>query len=186
MTIRLTLLAAAGPGSREARFPEDAPLPRRAFDNASESAPVLPFVEVCFSAPSVRCHQTIAALGLQLPVVDDPMLRDISAGSWAGLTPDDVAARDPHALAAWTADPSSAPPGGESVDMVRRRIGRWLESLPEDAGPVLAVTTSAVIRAAVVYVLAAPTASFWHVDVPPLSATRLVGYGGRWNVRLGG
>ena len=186
MTIRLTLLAAAGPGSREARFPEDAPLPRRAFDSVTESPPALPFVDLCFSAPSVRCHQTIAALGLQMPVIDDPLLRDISAGSWAGLTPDDVAARDPHALAAWTADPSSAPPGGESVDMVRWRVGRWLDSLPANAGPVLAVTTSAVIRAAVVNVLNAPTASFWHVDVPPLSTVQLTSYNGRWNVRLSG
>jgi broad specificity phosphatase PhoE len=184
MTIRLTFLAAAGPGSREARFPEDVPLSPRALDEVRDSRLPLPYADLCFSAPSVRCHQTISALALPFSVVDEPALRDISAGTWAGLTPDEVAARDPQRLAAWTADPSSAPPGGESVSMVRWRVGHWLEALPPNAGTVLAVTTSAVIRAAVGYVLGAPTASFWHVDVPPLSTMLLTGNNGRWNVRL--
>jgi broad specificity phosphatase PhoE len=186
MTIRLTLLAAAGPGSREARFPEDAPLPGRVVDDIRESAPAIPDARLCLSAPSIRCHQTIAALGLTMPVVDDPALRDINAGTWAGRTLEDVAAYEPGALAAWTFDPSSAPPGGESVDMVRGRVGMWLESLPADAGQLLAVTTSAVVRAAVVHVLSAPTSAFWHVDVPPLTTVQLTSYAGRWNVRLAG
>ena len=99
MTIRLTLLAAAGPGSREARFPDDAPLPGRVVNDIRDSAPRLPDVQFCLSAPSIRCHQTIAALGLGLPVVDEPAIRDISAGTWAGRTLEDVAAWEPARLA---------------------------------------------------------------------------------------
>jgi hypothetical protein len=43
-----------------------------------------------------------------------------------------------------------------------------------------------VIRAALVYALMAPPATYWNLDVRPLSTTTVTGRGGRWNLRFDG
>ncbi|MGP3984932.1 histidine phosphatase family protein [Streptomyces sp. KR80] len=183
MTVRLTLVAAAASTAlREVRFDDDSSLDDRAVRQARDVAAVLPSASLRYSAPSARCRETAAALGLDAVV--EPALRDCDMGAWRGRTLDDLAATQPDALAAWTADPAAAPHGGESVLDLCRRVAAWLQGLPDDAGRVLAVTEPSVVRAAVVHALDAPLPAFWRIDVPPLSATRLTGQGGRWNLRL--
>ncbi|OSC73782.1 histidine phosphatase family protein, partial [Streptomyces sp. BF-3] len=41
-----------------------------------------------------------------------------------------------------------------------------------------------VIRAALVYALNAPPATYWNVDVRPLSTITLTGLPGRWSLSL--
>jgi broad specificity phosphatase PhoE len=115
----------------------------------------------------------------------EPALRDLDMGAWRGRPLDELATQDPAGLGAWSRDPVLTPHGGESVTAVCDRIGAWLDALPQDAGRVLAVTEPAVIRAAIVHTLATPPATFWRVDVPPLSCARFTAHAGRWNLRLG-
>ncbi len=184
MTIRLTLVAAAaGPALREKRFGDDQPLDERGLEQARAAASTLPPSMLHFTAPAVRCRQTAEAMGLTAEV--ESALEDCNMGSWRGRTLDDLIADAPDALAAWTTDPSAAPHGGESVTQVCDRVGTWLDGLPSGTGRALAVTGPAAIRAAVVHALAVPPAAFWRIDVPPLAITRLTGYAGRWNLRLG-
>lgn len=180
MTVRLTLLAAAGVGAGPgARFGEDAPLGERARERARSVA--VPAAARYRTAPSARCRETATLLGLDARV--DEALRDLDPGAWRGRTLDEVAAADPAGLAAWTTDPDAAPHGGESVTSLCARAADWLDALPP--GRLLAVTPPAFVRAAVVHALGAPPTAFWRVDVEPLALTRLSGRAGRWNLRLG-
>ncbi|MFD7615043.1 histidine phosphatase family protein [Streptomyces sp. NPDC059828] len=185
MSIRLTLLcAAAGPSARgEARF-GDGPLDERGVREARAAAAALPAASVVLRAPSVRCGQTVQALGLDAAV--DDRLRDLDYGDWQGRSlADVVAAVGPEPVGEWTTDPGAAPHGGESVRELCLRIGAWLDELPQDAGRgVLGVVEPAVVRAASVHALGAPLSAFWRIDVPPLSGVGLTGRAGRWNLRL--
>ncbi len=61
------------------------------------------------------------------------------------------------------------------------RVSGWLSAAAP--GRTVAVTHPAIVRAAVVHVLDAPTRSFWRVDAAPLARVTLTGRAGRW--RLG-
>lgn len=183
MTVRLTLVCAAAAGGREVRF-GDVALDERALRRARAAAGSLQTTGTPYAAPSQRCRQTAQALGWD-EVAVEPALRDLDMGRWQGRTLEEVAGEDPAALAAWMTDPEAAPHGGESVGELCRRVAAWMDALPDDAGRVLAVVDQAVARAAVLSVLAAPVASFWRVDVPPLAKFECTGRAGRWNLRLG-
>ncbi|MGW6353426.1 histidine phosphatase family protein, partial [Streptomyces sp. NPDC055080] len=135
------------------------------------------------SGPSERCLRTAEALGLA--VRHEPDLADWDLGRWRGLRLDEVAGREPEAVAEWLGDPVAAPHGGESLRDLTTRVGGWLAAQADAEGSVLAVAGPSVVRAAVVHGLALPTAAFWRLDVAPLSLTELSGRSGRWNVRLG-
>ncbi|MDH6622870.1 broad specificity phosphatase PhoE [Streptomyces sp. LBL] len=184
MTVRLTLVCAAASTEHDVRFGADTPLDERALREARATAGALPTAGARYTAPSQRCRQTARALGWDTSAVE-PALRDMDMGGWRGRTLDEVAADDGAGLAAWMSDPEAAPHGGESVARLCHRLAAWLDDLPTDTGRVLAVVEQAVARAAVVHALGAPQRSFWRVDVPPLSACRLTGRNGRWNLRMG-
>ncbi|MER5885019.1 histidine phosphatase family protein [Streptomyces sp. NPDC001941] len=175
MTVRITLLApAAGPRGRAPRFGAEEP------PEHDPVVPGLPPAERWFTAPGAHCRATALALGPAAEVA--PALADADPGDWRGRTLDEVAADDPAGLAAWTTDPDAAPPGGESVTALCRRVGGWLDALPE--GRALAVAGPGAVRAAVVHALAVPPDVFWRVDVEPLALTRLTRHSGRWHLRL--
>lgn len=107
-------------------------------------------------------------------------------GRWSGARLTEVSADEPDRVAAWLADPSAAPHGGESLLELCARVGAWLDSLRgSDDGPVLGVAEPAVIRAAAVHALDLPPQAFWRLDVAPLTVTELSGRSGRWNLRCG-
>lgn len=191
ITIRLTLISPAPSTSlREARVDDDGPLDERGRRQARTAASALgPANCRVLSAPSLRCRQSAEALctgGAAAKVELEPALRDCDMGTWRGRTLPDLAAAEPESVAAWTTDPAAAPHGGESIGDLCARVANWLDRLPDDTGRLLAVTEPAVIRAAVLHALSAPTHAFWRIDVPPLATAILVGRNGRWNLRLGG
>ncbi|MCM2576234.1 histidine phosphatase family protein [Streptomyces meridianus] len=184
MTVRLTLLAAAptGPAVRAVRFGDDRPPGEHEREQILTIAARLSGARHHFTAPSARCRETARLLGL--PAAVEPDLRDGDMGSWTGRTLDDIAARDPASLGAWTADPDAAPHGGESVSELCARVARWLDGLPDGTGRAVSVAGPAVVRAAVVHALGAGPGSFPRVDVLPLAVVRFTRRAGRWNLRL--
>lgn len=183
MTVRVTLISAAsGAAEREARF-ADGPLDEAARRRAADAAAGVPAASRVFCAPSARCRETCAALGVTPDAGAAP--HDLDPGRWRGRSLAELGAAEPEAVARWLADPAAAPHGGESVLGLVARVGGWLDSLVAEGGRVLAVVEPAVVRAAVVHGLGLPAEVFWRLDVRPLVRTELSGRVGRWNLRCG-
>ncbi|MFJ7071196.1 histidine phosphatase family protein [Streptomyces sp. NPDC098781] len=184
MASRIMLISPATSRSlRQARFDDGVGIDDAGTARARAAAGALPSGGRVVASGSVRCGETAVALGLHGEEVAD--LAPLDVGRWRGLVLDEVAAAEPESMARWLSDPACAPHGGESVEDVCARVGRWLDAGRETDGRVLAVVEPEVVRAAVVHALRLPSAAFWRLDVPPLTATELSGRSGRWNLRLG-
>ncbi|MBO0912796.1 histidine phosphatase family protein [Streptomyces laculatispora] len=185
MTVRVMLISPAmNAALREARFAGDAPLDDSGLRQARAAADAVPAAGRRLRGPSLRCATTADVLGLRCH--PEHALRDWEMGRWSGARLSEVSADEPDRVAAWLADPSAAPHGGESLLELCARVGAWLGSLRgSDDGPVLGVAEPAVIRAAAVHALDLPPQVFWRLDVAPLTVTELSGRSGRWNLRCG-
>ncbi|WP_328320915.1 histidine phosphatase family protein [Streptomyces sp. NBC_00388] len=184
MTVRVMLISPARSAAlREARFGGEGPLDEAGLRSAERAVDAVPGAGRLLTAPDGRCRQTAGALGLR--ATPEPAIREWDLGRWTGATLDELTGREPDAVAAWLADPSAAPHGGESLHRLCERAGGWLEGLAGEGGRVLAVAGPAVVRAAVLHALALPAGVFWRLDVAPLTLTELSGRAGRWNLRTG-
>ncbi|MFD4138396.1 histidine phosphatase family protein [Streptomyces sp. NBC_00390] len=187
MSVRVTLVAAARSSSLLAeRFDDDRPLDLVGWQEvrlAAHALVPLNTAELRYCSPTPRSRATGEALGL-FPMAQ-PALRDCDMGRWRGFTLSEVTAREPAAVDAWFADPRSAPHGGEPLLAFIGRIGSWLDTRPaDDGGTIVAVAEPGVVRAALVYALRLPPATYWAVDVRPLSTVTLTGLSGHWSLRL--
>ncbi len=182
MTAHLLLLAhAATAGMRVAAFPrDDEPLDAGAAAGLGALRGKLRHADRRLVSPAARARETAAGLGLS-PTVE-PALADCDYGRWRGQTLAEIERREPEAVAAWLADPEAAPHGGESVAALLARVRLWLDAEAASRGVTLAITHPAVVRAAIIAAIEAPPASFWRLDVAPLSLARLSGHAGRWRL----
>lgn len=179
MPTRLTLIChGATAATRSGAFPADEPLEERALVRAATLRSMLRRADRVWTSPALRARQTAAALGLD--AVEEPALRDGDHGRWAGRRLEEVQAEEPDAVIAWLSDPDAAPHGGETLSALLRRAAAWLDARAGDGGHGIAVTHAAMIRAAILHVLAAPTSSFWRIDIAPLSVVELSHDGRRW------
>ncbi|MFE4501621.1 histidine phosphatase family protein [Rhodococcus sp. NPDC056743] len=101
-----------------------------------------------------RAYFTAVAVGdaAGLPVLTDMRLRETHLGDWQGLTHSDVDRLTPGVRAAWRADATLAPPGGESrIDVAKRSVPvvtELLAALPDWAErPVVLVAHGGLIAA---------------------------------------
>jgi broad specificity phosphatase PhoE len=183
VTARTTFIC-HGPTSatRSTAFPQDEPLEPAASAAVTALAERvrLPPGGQTLTSPTLRCRQTAELLGL--PALVDSGLSDWNLGSWAGRTLAELAEQAPDAVRAWITDPSAAPPGGEPLTSVLERVGRWLDAAESRPARVIAITHSAVVRAAIVHTLQAPADSFWRIDVSPLAVVEVRGRPGRWSL----
>jgi broad specificity phosphatase PhoE len=181
MTTRLTLLCHASTSAiRASAFPADEPLDPQGRQKLAAFPHRLRQSDRCLASPALRARETAEALGLDATV--EMALRDCDYGKWTGRSFEDVQTRNPKAVAEWLRNPEAAPHGGESVAALIARISSWLEAQKNTPGVIVAVTHASVIRAAIVCALEAEPRSFWHIDIAPLSLTRLSGNNGRWTL----
>jgi broad specificity phosphatase PhoE len=184
LATRLTFIShAATEAQRLAAFPLDEALDEREISKICALGWSAPRAHQVWAGPERRVQQTAKALGLSAAVTGD--LHDCDYGEWNGYALSEVQSRKPEDVAAWLADPSAAPHGGESIRELISRVGRWLDA-QRDAGHTLAITHPAVIRGAIVYALEAQPRVFWRVDIEPLSLTDLRWNGRTWTVRCTG
>ena len=73
-------------------------------------------------------------------------------------------------------------PDSESLDALIERVGGWLGVRKIDGGTSAAITHVAVVRAAVVFALAAPAQRAASIDVASCSVTELSFREDRWHV----
>lgn len=114
----------------------DAPLTELGERQAAAAAKYLANekIDLIVSSDLQRARYTALAIAEhhQLPVLEDPDLREIAMGAWEGCTPAQLQARN---LAEWTAvrgDPVNlAPPGGETFAQLQERVARALRHYQE-------------------------------------------------------
>ncbi|WP_103353297.1 bifunctional RNase H/acid phosphatase [Amycolatopsis sp. CA-128772] len=88
------------------------------------------------SSPLTRTKQTAQAVADALGgrVETHPGLIETDFGDWEGLTFAEAADRDPDLHGAWLGDSSVPPPGGESFDVVHRRVRKARDELIAEHG----------------------------------------------------
>ena len=104
-----------------------------------------------------------------VPVVAEEDFRETDFGAWEGLTFAEVRERWPAEMTAWLADPSVAPPGGESFAQVSERVTTALHRVLASRARqnVLIVSHVTPIKTLVAASLLAPPAALYrmHLDV---------------------
>jgi len=122
------------------------------------------------SSGLTRTEHTAALLRTPrgLPRTDDPALRELDRGEWAGLHLRELAATSPTAWQRWIAAPESVrPPGGESLADLRSRVlprvDHWAMAHPERS--IALVVHGWVIRVLVCHVLGLPLDSAGRIDI---------------------
>jgi probable phosphoglycerate mutase len=120
---------------------------------------------------TVRTAEEVAAV-TGVPVLTDEGFRETDFGAWDGLTFAEVRERWPSELTTWLADPSVAPPDGESFDQVSERVTAALHRILAERAhqTVLIVSHVTPIKTLVAAALLAPPAALYrmHLDVAAL------------------
>jgi ribonuclease H / adenosylcobalamin/alpha-ribazole phosphatase len=120
---------------------------------------------------TVRTAEEVAAV-TGVPVLTDEGFRETDFGAWEGLTFAEVRERWPSEVTTWLADPSVAPPGGESFDQVSERVSAALRRILAERAhqTVLIVSHVTPIKTLVAAALLAPPAALYrmHLDVAAL------------------
>jgi ribonuclease H / adenosylcobalamin/alpha-ribazole phosphatase len=155
----------------------DIPLTSAGLDQAAAVAARLADrggIDVVLTSPLLRALRTAEAVAdaVGVPLAVDPDLVETDFGDWEGLTFREVLARWPDEMAAWQADVSAAPPGGESFAMVAKRVNVALDRLlTERTGQTVVVVSHVTpIKTLVCRALLAPPAAMFrmHLDVAAL------------------
>ncbi|WP_433362564.1 bifunctional RNase H/acid phosphatase [Streptosporangium sp. CA-115845] len=132
-------------------------------------------IQVIVSSPLRRARATaeIVAARTGLEVVVEEGLRETDFGDWEGHTFTEIQCRWPDELAAWLADPSAAPPGGESFGEAARRVQATGDLLIEryEGKTILAVSHVTPIKMLLRFALLAPLSALYrmHLDLSALS-----------------
>jgi broad specificity phosphatase PhoE len=189
VTARLTLITHAPTSAqRQAAFPLDEPVTEQELTKVAAFGWIAPRAQQILSGPELRTQQTAHALGLSPVLATD--LRDCDYGAWRGRGIEEIQSEDQDGLVAWLTEPEASPHGGESIESLIGRTGRWMQEIELqgqcDAVHVIAVTHPAVVRAAIVHALISPLQAFWRIDIAPLSLTDLRFNGRAWTVRSTG
>jgi len=154
----------------------DAPLTDAGVRQAAAAAKRLASagVDAIVASPlqrAVRTAEEVAA-ATGIPVLTDEGFRETDFGAWEGLTFAEVRARWPSEMARWLADPSVAPPGGESFAQVSERVTAALHRVLASQAhqTVLIVSHVTPIKTLVAAALLAPPAALYrmHLDVAAL------------------
>lgn len=126
--------------------------------------------DLIVSSPLGRARATAGALATS--VVIDERWTELDYGDYDGRPLGDV---PPELWARWRSDPSFAPPSGESITDMGRRVRAACEDLLPVASEGLVVVVSHVspIKAAVAWALGVGDAIAWRMFVAPASVTRV-------------
>lgn len=179
---RLTILCrAATQANQQSRFSSaEGLLPKEQARLKALASDLRP-LDMVLHAPERAAFETAAALSARVTLCSP--LRDVAYGAWENRTVADIAHHWPQDLERWSADPESAPHGGESFAAAQARAADWLESYHAVGGNTLAVSHAIIVKLLFLHVVGAPLTSIWRIDVAPLGMLALSSDGRRWALR---
>lgn len=182
MTSRLALIChGATMATRLSAFPADETLEERVLSATGQLSPIDWRADVILVSPMRAARQTAEELSLNGN--DDPGLRDLDYGRWAGRPLAEIGRDEPENLVSWLGDADFDGHGGESIASLLNRSRQWLDQQAERRGRMVAISHAAVLKALMVNVLSAPVEAFWRIDVTPLSLAEFRHDGRRWALR---
>jgi len=130
------------------------------------------------SSPLRRCHDFARELAqksnIELDVIND--LREISFGSWEGMTSQQVMDEDSDLLRAFWQDPmKNTPPQGEALTQFASRVeNAWQLLLSSYCGEhLMLVCHGGTIRVILTYILNMPLDALWKIEVPFANISRI-------------
>lgn len=137
-------------------------------------------IQACFSSPLKRATETAELIlkvsGNSVPIAAMPELMERNFGDWEGKLIDDLQLLSPHEFSQWlTAHQIPAPPNGESMDELVRRVKQGLNRIfaAVKEGNVLVVGHSGSVKAAVCVLFQLPLSSFVRLKTDNASLTVL-------------
>lgn len=149
----------------------DPPLDLLGIEQAARVARAVGPVDRVVSSPLRRAVETAEAWGL--PIETDERWAELDYGEFDGLPVTDV----PDAVwQRWRADAEFAPPGGESIAQLTRRVHEACDDLCEPAreSDVVVVSHVSPIKAAVAWALGVGPDVAWRTHLDPASITRII------------
>ena len=154
----------------------DNPLDDEGQKQAGWIAKALGPVDRGISSPLQRALQTAELLG-QIPRIDERWI-ELDYGEWdsrpvADITPDE--------WAAWRADPSFSPPGGESLIELDQRVAAACEEIISEAEElrVAVFTHVSPIKSTIAWALGVSEQISWRLNVAQAQITKIVIRDGR-------
>ena len=138
-----------------------------------------PFV---ISSDMLRTRQTATAIAnrLGIEVKLEPRIREVYFGEWNGLTNEELFSKDRQLLDSWQGSLDFAPPGGESVNDLLRRVNPFMDELREHYAnrTVIVVSHMMPTRAMTHSVMGADPSYLWSTSFAPasVSAFRIWGF----------
>lgn len=147
---------------------------RQMWDAVGEQAPWGRII----SSPMQRCAAFAKALSERhsIPLSIDRRFREVGLGSWEGLSPDEVMARNEAEYRAFYQDPQcNRPAGAEPLEVFGGRVSEALTGLLQEGGGehLLVVAHAGVIRAALGYVLKSEPSAWYRARIDNAAFMRL-------------
>jgi probable phosphoglycerate mutase len=121
------------------------------------------------ASPLERARETMHIVRFELGLAPDAYrtddrLKEVHYGHWEGQLQDDLRTSDPHGLAARDLDAWGwVPRGGESYEVMSRRVARWLDEVARDT---VVVAHGGIMRALRGLVFDIPRAQVPTLPVP--------------------
>ena len=142
-------------------------------------------IDAVVASPQARAQGTarIAAGALGLDVATEDGLRELDFGDFEGLTREEAVARDAEVFETWQSSPNNAPPSGESLTALHRRVSRTRSKLQEryEGQTVLVVTHMTPVKSFLRQALGAGPELFKHLFLD-LASISVVDYYGDFGV----
>jgi probable phosphoglycerate mutase len=134
--------------------------------------------DAIISSPLRRAAETARIVGAGREILLEDGFRETDFGAWEGLTFGEVNKKAPDELAAWLADPTVAPPGGESFVDTDTRVGAALAALGEryPGARLLVVSHVTPIKLLVRRALEAPMSALYRMHLELASVTTIDWY----------
>lgn len=139
----------------------------------AEALATLP-ISAVYSSPLQRARYTAQPIAdrLHLEVQISEALRESDFGQWEGLSREEVLAQssqDAAHLHTWERDTSVAPPGGESLEAMHRRVQEFAIQLTRQHPDQTVVLVSHVgpVKALLCAALGAPVITSFHIFLDP-------------------
>ncbi len=148
----------------------DPPLSEEGVEQAAALATVVPRDARVVASPLLRTRQTAEAFGR--PVELDERWIELDYGELDGMPLRDV---PPDLWREWRADPTFAPPGGESLAALGVRVRAACAELVDEARErdVVVVSHVSPIKAGIAWVLGAGDELAWKLHVSVASIARI-------------